>query len=69
MPNAHLWCGCCGDAARERNHAACVRALKLEPPRYCAVCRRRMVVQVTPRAWTATCVAHGQISGTSALTA
>jgi hypothetical protein len=69
MPNAHLWCQCCGDAARERNHAACLRALKLEPPRYCALCRRRMVVQVTPGAWTAKCVEHGEISGFSAVTA
>jgi hypothetical protein len=32
---------------------------ELEPPRYCADCGRRMVVQVTPRGWSATCVEHG----------
>jgi hypothetical protein len=31
----------------------------LEPPRYCGFCRRRLVVQVTPRGWTARCVEHG----------
>ena len=34
--------------------------LELEPPRYCPHCRRRMVVQVTPDAWTARCVEHGE---------
>ncbi len=40
-------------------HAACASALKLEPPRYCGQCARRMVVQVTPAGWTARCVEHG----------
>jgi hypothetical protein len=40
---------------------ACARALALEPPRYCAACRRRMVVQVTPTGWTARCSEHGQL--------
>ncbi len=40
-------------------HPECVVALELEPPRYCAQCRRRMVVQVTPRGWRATCSEHG----------
>jgi hypothetical protein len=66
MTSAHLWCGYCGDASRERDHGPCERALKLEPPRYCSACRRRMVVQVTPRSWTASCVEHGEISGLSA---
>ena len=34
----------------------------LEPPRYCAQCRRRMVVQVLPRGWSARCSEHGLIS-------
>ena len=33
--------------------------LELEPPRFCTQCHRRMVVQVIPRTWTATCVEHG----------
>ncbi|MGH8867372.1 MAG: adenosylmethionine--8-amino-7-oxononanoate transaminase [Actinomycetes bacterium] len=40
-------------------HAACTRARGLEPPRFCPHCRRRMVVQVVPRGWTARCSEHG----------
>jgi hypothetical protein len=35
--------------------------LTLEPPRFCTVCGRRMVVQVTPAGWTARCVEHGTV--------
>jgi len=42
-------------------HASCDRRAELEPPRFCAHCRRRMKVQVTPGAWTATCVQHGTV--------
>jgi hypothetical protein len=34
-------------------------ALGLEPPRYCAQCGRRMVVQVSPDGWWARCSRHG----------
>ncbi|MGL5829697.1 MAG: aminotransferase class III-fold pyridoxal phosphate-dependent enzyme, partial [Angustibacter sp.] len=34
----------------------------LEPPRRCAQCQRRMVVQVLPIGWTARCSRHGEIS-------
>ena len=37
------------------------RRAELEPPRWCVRCRRRMKVQVTPGAWTATCVQHGTV--------
>lgn len=53
------WCGLCG---RQGPHPPCRRALLLEPPRYCASCRRRMVVQVTPTGWTARCSAHGVLA-------
>ncbi|MGV0836995.1 biotin synthase auxiliary protein BsaP [Mycolicibacterium thermoresistibile] len=33
--------------------------LGLEPPRFCADCGRRMVVQVRPDGWSATCSRHG----------
>ena len=56
-------CGHCGIGLDERDHATCRRLLELEPPRYCTRCRRRMVVQVIPRTWTATCVEHGTITG------
>lgn len=53
------WCGLCG---RPGEHAPCEAALALEPPRYCAHCRRRMVVQVHPTGWTARCVEHGTVT-------
>ncbi len=56
-----LWCGQCGESVAEGSHARCVRRAELEPPRFCAHCRRRMKVQVTPGAWTATCVQHGTV--------
>ncbi|MBR7744222.1 hypothetical protein KC207_13085 [Phycicoccus sp. BSK3Z-2] len=55
------WCGQCGEDLTEADHARCVRAAPLEPPRYCAHCRRRMVVQVIPGTWTATCSRHGSV--------
>lgn len=33
----------------------------LEPPRFCAQCGRRMVVQVRPDGWWARCSCHGQV--------
>ena len=36
-------------------------ALGLEPPRFCAECGRRMVVQVRPDGWWAACSRHGQV--------
>lgn len=35
--------------------------LGLEPPRFCAECGRRMVVQVRPDGWLARCSRHGQV--------
>ena len=57
------WCGQCGQELTAEGHAACRRAAALDPPRYCARCRRRMVVQVTPTGWTARCSEHGTSSG------
>ncbi|WP_073258643.1 hypothetical protein [Cryptosporangium aurantiacum] len=53
------YCGRCGEPLDGREHDACVRALALEPPRFCPSCRRRMVVQVTPVGWSARCSQHG----------
>ncbi|HJY24172.1 MAG TPA: hypothetical protein VJ649_00685 [Actinomycetes bacterium] len=53
------FCDRCGLRATEGDHAACRRARSLEPPRYCETCRRRLVVQVTPLGWSASCVEHG----------
>jgi dethiobiotin synthetase len=60
VPHAVSYCDRCGEPGV---HEACVAARALEPPRYCARCRRRMVVQVTPGGWTARCVEHGELSG------
>jgi hypothetical protein len=43
-------------------HKACATARRLEPPRFCPQCARRMVVQVVPTGWTARCVEHGSTS-------
>jgi len=56
------YCGYCGRPRAEGTHDGCARRLELEPPRYCAGCQRRMVVQVTPGRWTARCVEHGETS-------
>lgn len=53
------WCRRCGDRLTAGGHAACRAAAALEPPRYCAQCRRRMVVQVLPGGWSARCAEHG----------
>jgi hypothetical protein len=38
--------------------------LGLEPPRFCAECGRRMVVQVRPDGWWAKCSRHGLVDST-----
>ncbi|OBJ71626.1 hypothetical protein [Mycobacterium sp. 1274756.6] len=38
--------------------------LGLEPPRYCAECGRRMVVQIRPDGWRARCARHGEVDST-----
>lgn len=58
-----MFCDRCGDPIADGGaHEACVRARELEPPRYCARCRRRMIVQVTPTGWHARCVEHGELT-------
>jgi hypothetical protein len=43
--------------------------LGLEPPRFCAECGRRMVVQVRPDGWWARCSRHGLVDSTDLETA
>jgi len=38
--------------------------LGLEPPRFCAACGRRMIVQVRPDGWWSKCSRHGQVDST-----
>lgn len=61
-PEATRYCTRCGEPKLAGNHATCQVALGLEPPRYCTQCRRRMVVQVFPAGWRATCKEHGSLS-------
>jgi hypothetical protein len=54
-----MYCDRCGFPTAGGDHGVCEAARKLEPPRYCPECRRRLKVQVVPTGWTATCVEHG----------
>ncbi|MFL6137025.1 MAG: GNAT family N-acetyltransferase [Frankiaceae bacterium] len=59
-------CDRCGGTAAsgpDDGHEACRAQRALEPPRYCRRCGRRLVVQVTPRGWTARCSQHGITTG------
>ena len=56
------WCGQCGQELTPEGHQRCRAAAALDPPRFCAHCRRRMVVQVTPTGWTGRCVEHGTLT-------
>lgn len=56
------YCGHCGEVLEARSHDACAERLRMEPPRYCTQCHRRMLVQVSPTSWTATCVEHGELT-------
>jgi NADH pyrophosphatase NudC (nudix superfamily) len=60
-----IYCGWCGqpvaDKETDEQHAKCRQRLSfVDPPRFCAHCGRRMVVQVTPAGWVATCSRHGE---------
>jgi hypothetical protein len=57
-----VFCDHCGARLDTGVHDNCARLRRLEPPRYCPHCRRRMVVQVVPRGWVARCVEHGEIT-------
>ncbi|WP_130346296.1 hypothetical protein [Herbihabitans rhizosphaerae] len=54
------FCVHCGQPADVAHPACASPRAALDPPRYCAVCARRMVVQVTPTGWTARCSRHGE---------
>lgn len=60
---AEQYCVHCGQTVSERDHTACHNPrTALEPPRFCARCARRMIVQITPRGWTARCSRHGELT-------
>lgn len=62
------FCGHCGEPSdggagpASDEHRRCGERLAMEPPRYCAACRRRMKVQVTPLGWSAECSRHGVLA-------
>jgi hypothetical protein len=58
-----VFCDQCGVELGDHPHERCEQRRRLEPPRFCPRCRRRMVVQVVPRGWTARCVEHGTLTG------
>ena len=63
------YCDRCGrplGETDETGHEDCLAARELEPPRYCARCGRRMVVQVTPGGWSSRCTRHGLTVSTGA---
>ncbi|MPY84938.1 MAG: hypothetical protein GEV00_16820 [Actinophytocola sp.] len=56
-----MYCVHCGKGVADADHSRCAAPQStLEPPRYCAQCARRMIVQVTPSGWTARCSRHGE---------
>ena len=57
-----MWCDRCGGTLDVGDHSDCRAARELEPPRFCAQCRRRMKVQVLPAGWRAECVEHGALT-------
>ena len=59
-PPKQGFCDQCGVRADGGDHAPCEKRRLLEPPRFCAECGRRMVVQVTPTGWIGTCSRHGE---------
>lgn len=56
---ATTYCDRCGGQLADDTHDQCRRYRELEPPRYCRHCGCRLVVQITPRGWTARCPRHG----------
>jgi hypothetical protein len=59
------WCGRADAGTGDDTHGKCrARLAMTDPPRFCAHCARRMVVQVTPTGWRATCSRHGQLTST-----
>ncbi|WP_156757377.1 biotin synthase auxiliary protein BsaP [Actinokineospora pegani] len=58
-----MYCVHCGKPSAAGDHLPCRGGrAALEPPRYCAECARRMVVQVTPAGWSARCSRHGELT-------
>lgn len=52
------------DAGASGGEVPAAARLGLEPPRFCARCGRRMIVQVRPDGWWAQCSRHGRVDST-----
>jgi hypothetical protein len=51
------FCSGCGRPVADGSHEECRRRQRAtDPPRFCALCGRKLVVQVLPFGWTAGCV-------------
>ena len=62
MSTLVLHCDACGKPAAEGDHARCrQRRAATDPPRYCAGCGKKLIVQVLPVGWKAECVACGPL--------
>jgi hypothetical protein len=57
-----VYCAWCGKEDVGDHDRCRARLALVDPPRYCVHCARRMVVQVTPAGWVATCSRHGQLT-------
>ena len=56
------YCDGCGKPADEGDHARCLaRRAATDPPRWCTVCGRKLVVQVLPVGYSARCVSCGPL--------
>jgi len=57
------YCDGCGQPVAGSDHARCkARRAATDPPRFCAECGRKLVVQVLPLGWTARCVRCGPLA-------
>jgi hypothetical protein len=54
-----MFCPGCGRPTSECD-GGCRR--RLDPPRFCPRCGRKLRVQVTPRGYVARCFAHGEVA-------
>jgi hypothetical protein len=62
MTTAVTFCDGCGRPRDAGDHVRCrQRRAGTDPPRFCATCGRKLVVQVLPLGWTARCVRCGPV--------
>lgn len=57
------YCDQCGEELLSGPHSRCTELRRMDPPRWCPHCKRRMVVQILPHGWSAKCSRHGMTYG------